>query len=258
MTASGRRERPRVFFAWPTLLIAGVVLWAAATTEIDLARVASAGPRLSDFLDRMFPPDLSVWREVRNGMAETIRIAVIGTVGCVVLSAVLGFLAAERVSPKFVAMPVRMLLAFLRAIPLILVAMLMVSAVGLGPLPGILAITLHGAGMLGKYYAEAIDDVDAAPSLALESAGANRMQSLLFAVWPQMAPVILRDTIFRFELNLRESLILGVVGAGGIGFYIQTYVRAFQYQKAATVALVVLATVVVIEAINALVRRRAA
>lgn len=258
MNGATRRERPRFVFTWPTFLIGGVVLWAAATTEVDIARIASAGPRLQDFLGRMFPPDLSVWREVRDGMAETLRIAVIGTVGCVVLSAVLGLLAAERVSPRIVAMPVRMLLAILRAIPLILVAMLMVSAVGLGPLPGILAITLHGAGMLGKYYAEAIDDVDPAPSLALESAGANRIQSLLFAAWPQMAPIILRDTIFRFELNLRESLILGVVGAGGIGFYIQTYVRAFQYQKAATVTIAVLFTVMMIEAINAVVRRRAA
>ena len=258
MNGARRRERPRSYFAWPTLLIAGAVLWAAATTEIDIARLISAGPRLQDFLDRMVPPDFSVWREVRDGMSETLRIAVIGTVGCVILSAVLGFCAAERVSPKFIAMPVRMILAILRGIPLILVAMLMVSAVGLGPLPGILAIALHGAGMLGKYYAEAIDDIDPTPSLALESAGANRIQSLLFAAWPQMAPVILRDTIFRFELNLRESLILGVVGAGGIGFYIQTYVRAFQYQKAATVALAVLGTVMVIEAVNAVVRRRAA
>ena len=258
MTGARRRARSWAAGAWPSLLIAGAVLWALATTDIDMDRATSAGPRLYSFLERMFPPDLSVWPEVWDGMAETLRIAVIGTAGCIVLSAGLGPLAADRLSPKFIAGPVRMLLAFLRAVPLILVAMLMVSAVGLGPLPGILAITLHGTGMLAKYYAEAIDDVDAAPAQALESAGANRLQALLFAVWPQMAPAVLRDTIFRFELNLRESLILGVVGAGGVGFYIQTYVRAFQYQKAATVALVVIGAVMAIEAINALVRRRAA
>ena len=95
--------------------------------------------------------------------------------------------------------------------------MLMVGAVGLGPLPGILAIAFHATGMLAKFYAEAIEGVDRAPVAAQESAGATMLQRLRYAVWPQMAPVVVRDTIFRFELNLRESLILGVVGAGGVG-----------------------------------------
>ena len=101
-----------------------------------------------------------------------------------------------------------------------------------------------------------IEDVDRGPVAALESAGASMLQRLRYAVWPQMAPTILRDTIFRFELNLRESLILGVVGAGGIGFYIQTYIRSFQYQKAATVTLAIVAVVVAIEILNAALRRR--
>jgi phosphonate transport system permease protein len=134
--------------------------------------------------------------------------------------------------------------------------MLMVGAVGLGPLPGILAVAFHATGMLAKFYAEALDDVDTAPVASLESAGATLLQRLRFGFWPQMAPVVLRDTIFRFELNLRESLILGVVGAGGIGFYIQTYVRSFQYEKAATVTLAIALVVLLIEVANAALRRR--
>lgn len=240
---------------WPSLLIAAAVLWASVTTDVEPTRLAEAGARIAEFLGRMVPPDPSVMPEVVKGTAETLRIAILGTVGCVVASVVLGLLAAESLTPAVIHRPVKLLLALIRAIPLILVAMLMVGAVGLGPLPGILAVAFHATGMLAKFYAEAIEGVDQAPVAALESAGATMLQRLRHGVWPQMAPVVVRDTIFRFELNLRESLILGVVGAGGVGFYIQTYVRSFQYEKAATLTIVVALIVLAIEAVNAAVRR---
>jgi len=109
--------------------------------------------------------------------------------------------------------------------------------------------------MLAKFYAEAIEDVQTGPVDALGSAGATMLQRLRFGVWPQMAPTILRDTIFRFELNLRESLVLGIVGAGGIGLLIQTYVRSFQYEKTATVALAIAVVILALELANAAVRR---
>ncbi|MGY9054209.1 MAG: phosphonate ABC transporter, permease protein PhnE [Alphaproteobacteria bacterium] len=251
------RERKAAWtVAAPSLLIAAVVIWAGATTEVDPGRLLEAGPRVWGFLERMFPPDLTILPEVARGLGETLRITVLGTLGCVIGSAVLGPLAAGNLTAPYVHRPVRSLLALMRAIPLILVAMLMVGAIGLGPLPGILAISFHGTGMLAKFYAEAIEDVDPLPVAALESAGASFLQKLRFAVWPQMAPVIWRDTIFRFELNLRESLILGVVGAGGIGLLIQTYVRSFQYEKAATVTIAIAAAILLIELGNAAVRRR--
>lgn len=240
---------------WPSLVIGAAVLWAMAGTEIDAARLAQAGARTVDFLGRMVPPDPTVLPEVAEATLETLRIAILGTVGCVIASAVLGLLAAETVTPRLVSAPVKALLALIRAIPVILVAMLMVGAVGLGPLPGILAIAFHATGMLAKFYADAIEGVDRAPVAALESAGATLMQRLRFGIWPQMAPNVLRDTLFRFELNLRESLILGIVGAGGVGFYIQTYVRSFQYEKAATVTIVVAAIVLLIELGNTWLRR---
>jgi len=237
-------------------LIAGAVLWSVATTDVDVSRLLSAGPRIGDFLGRMFPPDPSVMAEIARGSAETLRIAILGTLGAVLLSIPLGILASETMAPAGLHRGVRALLALIRAIPLILVAMLMVGAVGLGPLPGIIAVAFHATGMLAKFYAEAIDGVSRAPLAALESAGAGPLVQLRHAIWPQMAPVVARDTIFRFELNLRESLILGIVGAGGIGFYIQTYVRSFQYDKAASVTLAVILMVLAIEAINIALRRR--
>lgn len=241
---------------WAGLLVAGVVLWSLITTDVELPRLLSAGPRIADFLGRMFPPDPTIMDEIWKGSAETLRIAILGTLGAVFFSVPLGILASETMVSAAVHRPVRTVLAFIRAIPLILVAMLMVGAVGLGPLPGIIAVAFHATGMLAKFYAEAIDGVSRAPIAALESAGAGPLLRLRYAIWPQMAPVVARDTIFRFELNLRESLILGIVGAGGIGFYIQTYVRSFQYDKAASVTIAVVIMVIAIEGINVALRRR--
>ena len=236
--------------------IAAAILWSFITTDVDISRLFSAGPRIADFLGRMFPPDPSVTAEIVRGSGETLRIAILGTLGAVLMSVPLGLLATETMVAPVLHRPVRVLLALIRAIPLILVAMLMVGAVGLGPLPGIIAVAFHATGMLAKFYAEAIDGVGRAPIEALESAGAGPLARLRHAIWPQMAPVVARDTIFRFELNLRESLILGIVGAGGIGFYIQTYVRSFQYDKAASVTLAVIVMVFAIEAANVALRRR--
>lgn len=245
------RERQQ---AWTQYLVSVglvvAVIWSWTGSAIELDRLAQSGGRIAEFLSRMVPPDLSVLPVVIELSAETLRIAVLGTVGCVVLSAIFGLLGARNLTPPWVHGPVKALLAVIRGIPLILVAMLMVGAVGLGPLPGILAIAFHATGMLAKFYAEAIESVDPRPMDALESAGATLLQKLRFGAWPQIAPDLLRDTLFRFEMNLRESLILGVVGAGGIGFYIQTYVRTFQYDRVATLTLVIIAFVVVIELCN--------
>jgi phosphonate transport system permease protein len=237
-----------------SLTIAALIVWSWVGSDIDLGKLAQSGGRIIEFLGRMVPPDLSVLPIVVESSAETLRIAILGTCGCIILSLVLGPLAAATVTPAWVHRPLKGLLAIIRGIPLILLAMLMVGAVGLGPLPGILAIAFHATGMLAKFYAEAIEGVDRTAMEALESTGATFLQRLRFGAWPQMAADVVRDTLFRFELNLRESLILGIVGAGGIGFYIQTYVRAFQYDKVATLTIVVVAFVVLIELANSAIR----
>jgi len=250
------RERERSWGSFSiSIAIAALVIWSWMASDIDLDKLAASGGRIGDFLSRMIPPDLSVLPVVIEASAETLRIAVLGTVGCIFFSIILGLLAAGTLTPRFVNIPVTWLLATIRGIPLILVAMLMVGAVGLGPLPGILAIAFHATGMLAKFYAEAIEGIDPSPVEALESTGATFLQRMRYGVWPQIAPDIVRDTLFRFEMNLRESLILGVVGAGGIGFYIQTYVRAFQYEKVATLTIVVVIFVILIELGNNLIRR---
>ena len=237
-----------------SLVIGVLILWGMIDTEIDPSRLASSGPRIWAFLERMFPPDWTVLSTVIDASIETFHIAFLGTLMSVIVSIILGALAAETVTPRFINLPIKWLLATVRAIPLILVAMLMVGAVGLGPLPGILAVAFHSTGMLAKFYAEAIEGVPRPSMEALDSVGATWMQKMRFGAWPSVAPDLVRDTLFRFELNVRESLVLGLVGAGGIGFYIQTYVRAFQYDKAATLTIVVVIFVVLIETLNQFVR----
>lgn len=258
-SGDAQRDRERWRQSWVqfslSIAIVAVIVWSWRGSEIDLDRLSTSGGRILDFLARMWPPDLSVVPVVIESSAETLRIAVLGTCGCILLSIPFGLLAAETLTPRWVHLPVKALLAMIRGVPLILVAMLMVGAVGLGPLPGVLAIAFHATGMLAKFYAEAIEGVDRVPLEAIDSAGATFLQKLRFGAWPQMAPNVMRDTLFRFEMNLRESLILGIVGAGGIGFYIQTYVRTFQYEKVATLTIVIVAFVIAIELVNSLVRK---
>lgn len=250
------RWRVRIERLATLAVIVGLVAWAWTGTEFELAKLGGSLPRLAEFFGRMVPPDLTVAQTVALSTIETLQIALLGTALSAVASLVLGLLAAANLTPPWVHQPVKWLLGALRGIPLILLALIFVSAVGLGPLPGVLTIAVHATGMLGKFYAEAFENADPAPLEALESTGATWLQTIRFGALTQVAPDLARDTLFRFELNLRESLVLGLVGAGGIGFYIQLYIRAFQYDKVATLTVVVLAMVIAVEQISVWIRHR--
>jgi phosphonate transport system permease protein len=255
---------PRPTTSWPARLehvatlavVAALIAWAWHGTEFDPAKLGDSLPRLAEFFGRMVPPDLTVAQTVALSTIETLQIALLGTAFSAAASLALGLLGAANLTPPWVHQPVKWLLGVLRGIPLLLLALIFVSAVGLGPLPGVMTIAVHATGMLGKFYAEAFENADRAPLEALESTGASWLQTIRFGAFTQVAPDLARDTLFRFELNLRESLVLGLVGAGGIGFYIQLYIRAFQYDKVATLTLVVLAMVIVTEQLSVWIRRR--
>ena len=240
-----------------TVLIAVVLIaWAWRGTEFDPIRLIAGIPRMAEFLSRMVPPDMGIASIVVLSTIETVQIAFLGTVLGAVASLLLGLMAAANLTPPWVHQPVKWLLGILRGIPVILLALLFVSSVGLGPFPGVLAVAVHSTGMLGKFYAEAFEGAQRGPMDALATAGAHRWQVVRFAALPQVGPDLARDTLFRFEMNLRESLVLGLVGAGGIGFYIQLYTRSFHYDKVATLTLVVLVLVIAIEQLSFFVRRR--
>jgi phosphonate ABC transporter permease subunit PhnE len=186
----------------------------------------------------------------------TIQLAWVATVISALISLPIGFLAAANI---FESRPLRALVIFTlnadRAIDALILALFFVSAVGLGPFPGTLALAIHSVGMLGKLFADAIESVDRGPIEALESAGAGKLATIRWAIWPQVAPHFVSYFLFRFELNVRVSVVLGLVGAGGIGFLLIQYMRLFQYQKLTTVILVIMALVMFIDFVSSKLRR---
>ncbi len=214
-----------------------------------------AGPRFAEFFSRMVPPDWSVTTLMVHSTVETLMIALAGTALAVVVSLPLGFLAASNVSPAWVAQPVRGFLGLVRSIPLIVVALVCVTAVGLGPFPGMLAIAFHSVGMLGKFYAEEFETAEEGILAAVRGTGANWAQTLRYGLFPQSVPQVVAFTVYRFEMNFRDAAVLGLVGAGGIGYYIQIYVRGFQYEKVAVLLLVIVTVVTVLDQLTYWVRR---
>ncbi|MFQ5895397.1 MAG: phosphonate ABC transporter, permease protein PhnE [Nitrospinota bacterium] len=230
--------------------------WALRGVELDPVRVARGVPAMADFLGRMIPPDAGVALTVAGAAIETVQIALVGT-GLGALAAFpLGFMAAQNLSPLWLSVPVRVFLSTIRTVPLILFAIFFVAAVGLGPLPGTLATAVYGMGMLGKFYAEAVESIDMDQVDGVRSTGANALQVIRYGILLQVLPLFVAYTLYRLEVNIREGTILGLVGAGGIGFYIQLYARSFQYAKVATVTLVILAMVVAIDLASSVLRAR--
>lgn len=183
-------------------------------------------------------------------------IAVAGTALAVVVSLPLGFLAASNVAPGWLSQGTKFLLGLVRSVPLIVVAILFVTAVGLGPFPGALAIAFHSVGMLGKFYAEEFETAQPGIVDAVSGTGATGVQTLRWGLLPQALPQVVAFTVYRLEMNFRDAAVLGLVGAGGIGFYIQLYVRGFQYEKVAVLLLVVLTVVTGLDQLTYRVRRR--
>lgn len=254
-----RLRRPwfrRTFFhAFVWIVVVALVGWSFLWSEFDFRTLVKSGPRFAEFFGRLAPPDWSVTSLVVNSTVETIMITLAGTFVGVVFSLPIGFLAASNVTPVWINQPVKWLLGFIRSIPLIVVALIFVSAVGLGPFPGALAIAFHSVGMLGKFYAEEFETAEEGIINAVSGTGANWLQTLRFGLFPQCIPQVVSFTVYRFEMNFRDAAVLGLVGAGGIGYYIQLYVRGFQYEKVAVLLLVIIAVVTILDQMTFWVRR---
>lgn len=178
---------------------------------------------------------------------ETLQMAIIGTSFAVVFSLFFGYLAAKNMAPRrWIYQTIRLLLNFNRALPEIIWALIFVSAVGLGPFAGSLALAVASVGSLGKLFAEAFESIDPQQVMAVEATGAGNVLSFLFGVVPQAAPLIASYSLLFFESNVRRASILGIVGAGGIGFLLDKYVRLFQYSKlmGALVILIIMVTLI--------------
>ena len=219
-----------------TLAMAGAALLgqAAVVAKVQPQELLAGAHGMADILRRAVPPDVQHLQPALAGVLETFDIALLGTCAAVLLSLPLAVCAAENVIPsRGLYLAARGVIAVTRAVPDVVWALLFVTAVGLGPFPGVLALSVHSIGMLGRLFAETIEDIDMGPIEALSITGANPVQIVTHAIFPGLLPSLVGISLYRLDENVRSSLVLGFVGAGGIGFLILTAMNLFQYRQLA-------------------------
>jgi phosphonate transport system permease protein len=239
------------------LFVALVALgWIAWDTGADPVRFVRGLPWIFDIVMRMLPPDPRVLPAALLGALKTVEIALLGTAVAAVLALPLGVVSARNVVAPGLFYPARAVLNFFRSVDTLVYALIFVAAVGLGPFPGVLAVIAYTTTSLAKLYSEAIEGIERGPVDAITATGATRLQILRFGVLPQVLPLFLSYVLYRLESNIRAATVLGFVGAGGIGFYLQTYLRTIDYPAASTVLLVTVAMVMVVDAVSSKLRER--
>jgi phosphonate transport system permease protein len=235
---------------WPRVAVGiaaiGTLWWAARGSQVSFSELNKGLPWIGDFLGRMFPPNWAFLEKLVTPAIETVQIAIWGTLLAVILAVPVCFFAARNLAPNLAVFHfTRQVFNITRGINEIILALVFVAAVGLGPFPGVLALAVHGAGMLGKFFSESIEEIDQGPIEALRSTGAGPVQIVVFAVIPQVITAWIAVVLYRFETNLRQATVLGMVGAGGIGFELVGSMKLFQYQDTAACILVIIAMVMV-------------
>jgi phosphonate transport system permease protein len=242
-------------------LVAAVIVASIAalwlTGFFDAPRLIEGGPALAQLASEMVPPDFSRWRNWIVPLLDTLAMSIAGTALAIVLSLPLALLAAPNTSLNIAVSQVsRLLLSALRSVPELIMGIIFVAAVGFGALPGVLALALHSTGMVGKFYAEAIEHVDPRPLEAARAAGASPFQVITNAVLPQVLPQLADITIYRWEYHFRASTVLGIVGAGGIGFELIAALRVIRYDQVSAILITILLCVVVVDGLGAWLRQQ--
>ena len=244
-----------------------VALLALILVVLQSALVVHARPQdlitgaygMADIIRRAIPPDIGEIGKIWWPTLETVDIAIFGTVGGVLMALPLAVLAAENVTPsRFFYFAARGAIGIARSVPDLVWALLFVTAVGLGPFPGALALAVHSVGMLGRLFAETIEHMEMAPIDALSLTGARRLQVFTHGVIPSVLPSLTGITLYRLDENIRSSLVLGFVGAGGIGFELLSAMNLFQYRLVSLYLIVTFVLVLAAERLSALVRARLA
>ena len=249
-------------WSWKTLI--SIVLFFSILTfiikdlEIDFIKLISDSSKyFGDILSRMLPPDFSNLSELIFAMFETVEIAVLGTFIAIVLSIPLGLFSARNLAPNyFIYLMCKTIVIFFRAIPEFIIAMILVIAIGFGAMPGVLALGLHTMGFLAKFYAEDIEHINKGPIDALKSSGANKSQIISFGVIPQILPAFVANNLYILDRNVRMATMLGIVGAGGIGYELQSSFRMFEYERVSAIIILIFITIFVIDYISSLIRSK--
>ena len=252
------QERQAWRKTWLIACVIGLaVLVSAGGTELlNVQRLGEGLPAIGILIGEMFPPNFSNAQTWIRPIFDTLGMSIAGTALAVLLSLPLGFLAARNTTPNLAIYHcARVVLNFLRSIPELIMGIIFVAAVGFGPLPGVLALGLHSAGMVAKFFAEAIEHVDHRPIEAAEAAGASKLQVIQYAILPQVLPQFADVTVYRWEYNFRASTVMGMVGAGGIGLELMSSLRIMDYTEVSAILIAILVMVTMVDSIGAICRK---
>ncbi len=244
------------FGTMTTFIIAALFVIALIMIEFSPLKMIQVPGQVAEVLSFFWPVDMAYgWDNVLPAIIESIQIAWIGTIIAAILSLPLALLGARTLFPR-IARIVKFISATARAFPEILLAIYFVPIVGLGPFAGALAIGISSVGMLTKLGAEVVESIDFGTVEAVEATGGSRIMALRYAVVPQVLPEIIAHWLFRFELNIRASAVLGVVGAGGVGGVLLNTLRYRHFEKAAAVLILTIIVVLLIDMISGEIRRK--
>jgi phosphonate transport system permease protein len=260
-----RREwsRPTAFYnhyvKWAVYAVIAVfLLWSAWNMRISYARVMEGWNSGAGLVTSMFPPEVTPFKMdlLVEGMVESIAMSVVATIIGAIISIPVAFMAAENIAPRPVYWVGRGLITVSRAFHELIIAIIVVKAVGIGALAGVIALTYKTLGFFAKLLAEEIEDIDEGQMEAVEATGANGIQTMLFGVVPQVMPRIVGLSIYRWDINIRHSTIVGIVGAGGIGSTLINSFDKYDYDFFMTIVLAIVAVVIVGELVSTYVRGR--
>ena len=238
---------------WAVLLIA--LMWSWEGADMRPMALYEDAANMASFIAGFFPPDFYEWPTLLNEMIITVQIAIWGTVLSVICAVPFGILSSDNMVPWWIWQPVRRLMDLFRAINEIVFAMLFVVAVGLGPFAGVLALWIHTTGVLAKLFSEAVEAIDPQPVEGIKATGADSIHQVIFGVIPQVMPLWISYSLYRFESNVRSATVLGIVGAGGIGVILWEQIRGFDYAGTAATLIVIVVSVTLIDVVSQRLRK---
>lgn len=245
-----RRKKPKKDRFLMNILIGSLVFFIFSLTQltIDYGRLITGTGKLIEFVGHMLPPDVSTWDKVLLAGIESFQIALVGTTLGVVLALFLSFFAAENLSPHLtISYFIKGVAAIIRSIPALIWVLIFIVAVGMGPFPGILALAINSLGMLIKVFAQSIEDLDEGIFEGMHATGASWYQVVFQGVIPSVLTALMSWSVFRLEINFRYATILGMVGAGGIGWELTSAMRMYRLEEAMFVILIIFIMVFAVE-----------
>lgn len=249
-----RPRNPMPVWGGATLAVLWLIIW---DLKISFEILAYGVDDMAEYFSRYGQPDFTNLSRYLALMGVTLATALWGTVFALLVAFFLAPFAARNFTPNPVAYRMaRETLNFMRAMPDLLLALIFVAALGLGPLPGALALGVHTAGFLGKFFAESLERVDKGVCEGVMSSGANFPQMVMYAGWPSILRETIGNTLYILDRNVRMASVLGLVGAGGIGLALHDTLRLFDYGQSAALILVILATILIIDYVSAWLQRR--